>query len=45
MIHLPQAYRAISKMYKRGKNYQHTVEKSAFIRKYMDSYLKFGFIQ
>jgi len=27
MIHPPQAYRAISKMYKRGENYQHTEEK------------------
>ena len=45
MIHPPQAYRAISKLYKRGENYQHTEEKSAFTRKYMESYLKFGFIQ
>ena len=45
MIHSPQAYSAISKMYKIRGNYQHTEKKSAFTRKHMDSYLKFGFIQ
>ena len=46
MIHPPQAYRAISKMYKEGENYKHPEnKKSAFPRKYMDSYFKFGFIQ
>jgi hypothetical protein len=45
MIHPPSAYRAISTMCKRGGNYQHTEEKVCIQSKFMDSYLKFGFIQ
>ena len=45
VIHPPKAYRAISKMYKRGKSTSTQKKKSAFTRKYMESFLKFGFIQ
>jgi len=46
MIHPLQAYRAISKMNKRkGKTTSTQKKKSAFTRKNMDSFLKFGFIQ
>ena len=46
MIHPPQAYRAISKMYKRREKLPaHRKKTSAFTPKYMDSYLKFGFIE
>jgi len=45
MIHPPQAYKAISKMYERSGKLPAHRRKSAFTRKYIDSYLKFGFIQ
>jgi len=45
MIDPPQAYRAISKIQKEGKTTSTQKKKSAFTRKYKDSYLKFGFIQ
>jgi len=46
MMHQPEAYRAISKMYKkRGKLPAHRRKSLHSLVKYMDSYLKFGFIQ
>ena len=48
MIHPPQAYRAISKIYSTkegGKLPAHRRESLRSLVKYMDSYLKFGFLQ
>jgi hypothetical protein len=46
MINQPQTYKVISKIKKReGKTTSTQKKKSAVTHKYMDSYLKFGFIK